>query len=334
MTSSGAAGPDSLTRTGVTMGTPSCMSPEQAKGEPADHRSDIFSFGIILYEIACGKRPFDGEDTPEILYGIVHRDPPPADQINPLVPRSLAALIERCLRKNKEDRAQSMAEIRTELQAVMPLIERRDAAAAKPKLARRTAAAGALLTLSVAGGGMWLWSKHAPERSGPGNERVLKYSIEVQKPGGAPYVASTNDTFHAGERFRLRVESPQAGFLYVIDEGPGANGAKRFWILYPFGSTSAGFDAKRPLLTDWSVFDENPGTERLWLTFAERPVETLQEALGSSDKGEVKDNGEAVKIGEFLSGLGQPSRTVVAGSGVQLRAAGAVLGGSVELRHQ
>ena len=109
---------EALTKAGTSLGTPSYMSPEQAKGEVVDHRSDIFSFGIILYEIACGRRPFRG-DSPTILYEIAHVDPPSADTVRPEVPEHLAALIERCLKKEKNERPQSMTEVASELAALL-----------------------------------------------------------------------------------------------------------------------------------------------------------------------------------------------------------------------
>jgi hypothetical protein len=163
---------------------------------------------------------------------------------------------------------------------------------------------------------------------------TLTYTLEAQKPGAAPYAASTAGTFHAGDKFRLRIESPQTGFLYLITEGPGPNGARRFWLLYPPVSGSAALAANRPFVTGWYEFDPNPGTERLWLAFAHESVPALQDALAASDEGEVKDPAQAAKVGDFLGRLGQPSKTVVAGSGVRLQTAESVLGEAVQLRHE
>lgn len=101
---------EALTQEGAVVGTPAYMSPEQAMGEPADFRSDIFSFGIILYEMVCGRRPFQGVDAQTTMRQIVNKDPQPAAEVNPSLPRNLAALIEACLRKDKEQRLQSMGE--------------------------------------------------------------------------------------------------------------------------------------------------------------------------------------------------------------------------------
>jgi hypothetical protein len=326
---------DSLTRAGVAMGTPAYMSPEQAKGERADHRSDIFSFGIILFETVCGRHPFRGPDRLATLNNIVRQEPPSPASVNPAIPNAVVAIVERCLRKSKEERAQSLAQVRTELLAAISLLETgagekaagEKAAPEKPTSRRAAlAGAGALLALAVAGG-FWRYPKPAPPLT-------LTYHLEAQKPGGAPYAASASETFHAGDKFRLRMESPQPGFLYLINEGPGPNGQRRFWVLYPPVSGSAALAANRPFETGWYVFDPNPGTERVWVVFAREPAQALQAALAASEAGEVKDPAQAAQTGDFLRRLEQPSTKVVAGSGVRLQAAESVLGEPVELRHQ
>ncbi len=323
---------DSLTRTGVTIGTPAYMSPEQAMGEAADHRADIFSFGIILYEMACGCHPFRGPDRLATLNNIVRQEPPSVVALNPAIPSAVVALIGRCLRKKKEERVQSLGEVRTELAAAVSLLEtapEEGMAGGEPAkgITRRRVMAGAGVLLSLAlGGGLW-WSRvHSP--------LVLTYRLEVQRADGAPVDASPGETFHAGDKFRLRIESPQTGFLYVVNEGPGPNGRRSFWVLYPPVSGSAALAADRPFETGWNVFDLNPGTERLWLVFAREPAPVLENALAASDAGEVKDPAQTTEVGDFMRKLEQPSKSVVERSGVRLQTADSVRGEVVQLRHE
>src|SRR6266851_2968063 len=100
-----------LTEVGTDLGTVSYMSPEQAKGEPADARSDIFSFGVVLYETLFGRRAFSGSSSIETMAAIVRDEPEPLD-----APSSLCAIVARCLRKLPTNRFQSMSEVRAALE--------------------------------------------------------------------------------------------------------------------------------------------------------------------------------------------------------------------------
>ncbi len=100
---------------GAALGTAAYMSPEQALGRPVDARSDLFSFGIVLYEMCTGRSPFAGETTGELLISIVQQVQITPAKLNPDVPQGLARIIDRCLEKDRELRYQHAGEIRTEL---------------------------------------------------------------------------------------------------------------------------------------------------------------------------------------------------------------------------
>jgi eukaryotic-like serine/threonine-protein kinase len=112
-----------LSRTGVAIGTAGYMSPEQARGEKLDARTDLFSFGLVLYELATGKRAFSGDTGPELRDAILTRMPSPARKVNPEVPAKLAKIVHRALEKNREARYQSAAELRTDLERLKREIE-------------------------------------------------------------------------------------------------------------------------------------------------------------------------------------------------------------------
>jgi len=107
-----------LTKTGSTVGTAAYMSPEQIQGEEVDHRSDLFSFGIVLYELATGHLPFRGEHEVALSYSIVNEGPVPLKSLRPAIPSSLENVIHRCLEKNTEKRYQSAEEIALDLRRV------------------------------------------------------------------------------------------------------------------------------------------------------------------------------------------------------------------------
>jgi serine/threonine protein kinase/tetratricopeptide (TPR) repeat protein len=104
-----------LTKAGSTVGTVAYMSPEQIQGEDVDHRSDIFSFGVVLYEMLTGHTPFRGEHEAAMLYSIVNEEPQPVSSSIPAVSSQLENLIERTLEKDPSDRYQSMEDLLSDL---------------------------------------------------------------------------------------------------------------------------------------------------------------------------------------------------------------------------
>ena len=104
-----------LTLPGVLMGTVPYMSPEQVRGEPLGARSDLFSFGAVLYEMATGQRAFSGETTGQIREAILSQEPSPAHRVNPHVPAGLERIIAKVLKKKPQERYQHAAELRADL---------------------------------------------------------------------------------------------------------------------------------------------------------------------------------------------------------------------------
>jgi eukaryotic-like serine/threonine-protein kinase len=106
-----AAGVTELTEQGAQLGTPAYMSPEQARGEPADHRSDIFSFGVVLYEMATGRVPFKRRSQAETMNAVINTPHTPITGLNSSVPTELAAVIDRALAKEPNDRYQNIEQM-------------------------------------------------------------------------------------------------------------------------------------------------------------------------------------------------------------------------------
>src|SRR4029078_12656432 len=99
------------TRDGVVMGTVPYMSPEQVAGRPIDHRTDVFSLGVMLYEMASGRRPFDGASSIELASAIMRDTPPPVSDVRSDLPAALTPLIRRCLEKDPRQRVQTAREV-------------------------------------------------------------------------------------------------------------------------------------------------------------------------------------------------------------------------------
>src|SRR5262249_61768226 len=111
------------------VGTPSYMSPEQALGQDLDHRSDIFSVGVVLYELATGQRPFTGSNFSEIVNNIVHAQPPAIARLNYDVPPELERITLKCLQKQPDRRYQSARELMVDLRYLARQLEQGPAAA-------------------------------------------------------------------------------------------------------------------------------------------------------------------------------------------------------------
>jgi eukaryotic-like serine/threonine-protein kinase len=107
---------DSLTAVGVIPGTAVYMSPEQARSEDIDFRSDLFSFGVVMYEMATGKKPFSGKNSLMTLDSVLHTKPIPPAEINPKVPVELEGIIGKAMEKDREHRYQSATQMKADLQ--------------------------------------------------------------------------------------------------------------------------------------------------------------------------------------------------------------------------
>jgi serine/threonine protein kinase len=144
------------TKAGMVFGTAAYMSPEQAEGKRADVRSDIFSFGALLYQMVTGRRAFPGENVITILAAVMNQEPAPVATLTPKVPRELEWVIARCLKKDPNRRIQHMVDVKIALEEVL---ERLDAPSGPVPVVRRRrrwlmpAIAAALLGLAS---GAWL----------------------------------------------------------------------------------------------------------------------------------------------------------------------------------
>jgi serine/threonine protein kinase len=156
--------PAMRTGVGVLLGTAAYMSPEQAKGRPADKRSDIWAFGCVLFEMLAGTRPFDGEDITDVMVAVLSKEPD-WNALPASVPASIRALLRRCLEKDRRTRVADIAAARFALDEHASLGGSPTPLPPRP-LWRRvvSSVAAALVTSAVVGAGVWFATRPAPPR--------------------------------------------------------------------------------------------------------------------------------------------------------------------------
>jgi serine/threonine-protein kinase len=172
--------PAMMTGMGIILGTAAYMSPEQAKGRPADKRSDVWAFGCVLYEMLTGKRAFEGEDVSDTLAFILTKEPH-WDELPATTPRPIRTLLRRCLEKDRRRRLDSAADARLEIEEALTLPSAADEAAAQPARASRQQRTLAIASIAFVAGVMLTTLVVGPPRrsAGDGSPAVARSFISV-----------------------------------------------------------------------------------------------------------------------------------------------------------
>jgi Tol biopolymer transport system component/predicted Ser/Thr protein kinase len=176
------------TEEGTILGTVAYMSPEQAEGKPVDGRSDIFSFGALLYELVTRRRAFQADSSLAILTAILREDPKPASSVARGLPPELDRIVERCLRKDPERRFQGAADLKVMLEDLRGEISRgRPSVAAGSPARRRLWLAGLAAVLAVAGFAAWvIRSPKPPAQPGLRIVPLTSYRGSERNPSFSP----------------------------------------------------------------------------------------------------------------------------------------------------
>jgi eukaryotic-like serine/threonine-protein kinase len=186
-----------LTTAGSIIGTIQYMSPEQIEGKEADARSDIFAFGSVLYEMAAGKRPFEGKSQISLASSILEKDPEPISALKPLIPAAFEHVVATCLQKNPDDRFQNAHDVKLELQWIAT--DRQAPAAGAPslpassRLKERISWAAAVIAATVLGAAAGMFLFH-PAKSARSIRTVInapeKTSLNLTSDTAGPPVLS------------------------------------------------------------------------------------------------------------------------------------------------
>jgi eukaryotic-like serine/threonine-protein kinase len=167
-----------LTREGKMRGTPGYMSPEQARGQEVDARTDVFAFGVVLYEMLTGERPFVGETTQDVLTAVMRDTPQRASEKSPLVSREVDHVIERCLEKLRDARYANGAELLDAVSAVPP----------EPRVSEPGRKAPSRPTVSLVTPGATVAGESTPSPSSPrGSQQLGWRTPRVLLAGLAPF---------------------------------------------------------------------------------------------------------------------------------------------------
>src|SRR6266404_7791671 len=357
------------TTPGTVLGTVNYMSPEQARGQVLDQRTDVFSLGIVLYEMATGRTPFAAATSIDTLVSILEREPSPLAEYTPEAPAEFQRIINKALRKDREERYQTIQDLLIDLKSLKAELEfaQKLERSRPPRLGsdysgttaitkvattdqqstvavtadqtvqtmgrNRRALTAVLVVMVLAGaliGGAVLWRRGRPwsapgpaiSTPAPATERTISYWITVQKyrdgkPYQDPFRLSDDINFEKDYQLRLNITSSQSGRLYLLNEGPaGDDQTPTFNVLFPSETANSG----SALLIEnqqiqipqhsWFQFDEQQGTEKIWVVWAEKDVPEIEAVRGfanSKDRGIISSPGLRTAINQFLKA--QPSST-------------------------
>lgn len=321
------------TKPGMILGTPKYMSPEQARGLVTDARTDIFSLGVVMYEMVTGLAPFSGETSLDVAAAIISSEPAPLSEVVPGTPPELERIVGKALRKDRRDRYPSTHDLLVDLRnlkeelAFGERLEKnassRVPATQSPRIEKKKyrigivlAAVGLLLAIPIVGLTVWPYLRPpAPPAAETiaAPERSIRYWIEVQKyRDGKPYLEPIrlrdDINFEKDYRLRLNVGSTQSGYLYLLNEGPVLDGGvPSYVVMYPTTASQPATLAANQQVhipePGWFQFDGQEGVEKIWLVWADRAVDELEavkQYSNARDKGLVGDAGLRAGVDAFL----------------------------------
>ena len=219
------ASPLNLTRTGTTVGTASYMSPEQILGEKLDARTDLFSFGLVLHEMATGQQAFAGDTAVLIRDAILHRSVQPARQLNPQLPAKLDEVIAKVLEKDRDARYQTASEVRVVLETLQ-----RDRQPRLPIVSWRKIAAGLTAALLVASTAFWLTKRQPTFPPAPPEQRLRELTFNSEEKGGAAGLISPDGKYLAyGDVAGLHIQLVETNESLPVSQPEALHGDKVNW---------------------------------------------------------------------------------------------------------
>jgi len=265
---------------GHLMGTINYMSPEQAQAHVVDERTDLWSVGVMIYEMVAGVMPFKGVTSAHTIVQILEKDPTPLTKLDATLPNELQRIVNKAMSKPFDERYQTAKDMMIDLRILrkqldgvgdlgrstssavaqtpaIPTITQQNVSTAETQTKSTGSRRGlfillpvaVLLVALVAAWIIWLRPHPQPQIASPpvaGPTRDLSYSITVQKYRDKkafeePIQIAREVLFERGYQLRLNLKSPQSGFLYVINEGPHQpNETPEYVVLFPSPTSNKG----------------------------------------------------------------------------------------------
>lgn len=361
------------TTPGVLMGTINYMSPEQARALTVDERSDIWSVGVMLYEMLTGVMPFSGPTTSHTLVQIIEKEPPALTKLTKDAPAELQRIILKAMAKNPDERYQSARDMGVDLKALRKQLDSGEVLApddkddtddtdrGREKKRVLVIALVAMLVATVAIFAFSVWRASRARSSGVVStpspaaaptiavpKRRLTYWLTVEEFRNGkyiePYPMAGEVSFEPGDQIRVNIGAPQPGHLYIFNEGPRAGATvPEFVVSFPTptannGSSLLAADKQIQIPEEsWLRFDEQQGVERLWLVFAEDAVPELENVKGFANKktgGLITDMTQNKLVYDFLTAHSTPKPDVDKGDTLTtLTAPGKLLVYPIRLEH-
>ena len=269
------ADPDQLTKTGTTLGTPAYMSPEQARWEKVDRRTDIWSLGVVLYEMVGGRLPFRGDVQQAMMHSILHADPDPLTALRTGLPIELDYLIDKALAKDRDERYQHVDDVLVDLRELQkeqpsgverlrttPGTARPHPRRQRKKSAKAWAGAAAAVVLMIAGAALWNFlptteaplepMRRVPLTSYPGAEMLPSFSPDGNQVAFA-WTGGNTESFDIyvkgvgpGPPLQLTTHpdwdaspawSPDGRWIAFLRGFPEAGEKMGLYLIPPFGGT-------------------------------------------------------------------------------------------------
>jgi serine/threonine protein kinase len=303
------------TAPGIIMGTINYMSPEQAQAHAVDVRTDIWSTGVMIYEMVAGAMPFSGATSSHTIVQILEKDPVPLSQVTKApIPAELERVVSKTMAKDPDERYQTAKDMLIDLRSLKkqldlkaeidrtssPEVQSVSAVATdapeKKRVLLIALVAMVLATAAIFAVSVWRSRRERaatsvvtpPAAPAITDERTLTYWITVQKfkdkkAYDDPFTLAGEINFEANYHIRVHVRSPQSGYLYVFNEGPTITSAPpEFIVHFPSPTANQGFSFLNAGQVveipekSWMQFDEDKGVEKLWLVFSEDAVPELE----------------------------------------------------------